>query len=416
MLFLLTRVCKYYLLSPIYLYVLFASMSIIISVWYFYFFENKFSLFNLDKVSETNFLKVIKLYIIALISFIIGVLIYYDASKKKTKKVFNQSFFNSLFLSYKVNKEIKITGVVLFYVIIILYLITYGKGIFIREEYLPETNRGLTIIIKILSFIEVIILGLTYKSQKLISTVYFILLLLISIGTGSRSVFLFFLGFVTLVFVSNGNTLFNKVRFSIHLIISFLFLAYIMQLRELESHGIIPYLKSVSSGSGSFVRSFFFNIYYSFIYGVFVTIETIRKATLDWNIIFISINPLPGSIAGWYDYAEKMRINIYAPYSLHGRVFKMGYSFTIIYFFITGVIFSFFERKIRLLLEKKKRILSFILFLILMLHIVYAFEYNMRAAVRYIYYAFFILLLMYLSNQVFLNLPKKQRKNYDEKE
>ncbi len=410
-LYLLTRVCKYYLLSPIYLYVLFALVSIIASTWYFYFFENKFSLFNLDNVSEAKFLEVLRLYIIALVSFIVGVLIYYDVSKKKTKKIFNKSFTDSLFLDYKLNKGIKITGVILFYVIIVLYIITYGKGIFIREEYLPETNRGLTILIKILSFVEVIILGLVYKNQKLASTIYFILLLLISIGTGSRSVFLFFLGFISLVFISNGNTLFNKIRFSIHLVISFLFLAYIMQLRELEMHGVIPYLKSISSESKSFVRSFFFNIYYSFIYGVFVTIKTIQKSELDWNIIFISLNPLPGSMAGWYDYADKMRINIYAPYSLHGRIFKMGYFFTVIYFFLTGVVFSFFERKIRVLLEKKKRVLSFIIVLILMLHIVYAFEYNMRAAIRYIYYAFFILLLVYLTNQILLNLPKRKKEN-----
>lgn len=411
--YLLIRVYKYFLLSPVYLYTLFSIITIISTVWYFYFFENKFSLFELDKVTQERFLEVIKLYIIALISFLTGVIIYYDLSKKKTKKIFNKSFSSSLFIDYDVNEKTKKIAIVLFFVIIAMYFITYGKGILIRKEYLPETNRGLTIIIKILSFVEVIILGLIYKKQKLVSGLCFSLLILISIGTGSRSVFLFFLVFISLVFISNGNTLLNKVRFSIHLTFSFLFLAYIMQLRGLDSHGVIPYLKSINSNSGDFYRSFFFNVYYSFNYGVFVTIKTIQKAQLDWNIIWVSVNPLPGKVAGWYDYAEDMRINIYAPYSLHGRVFKMGLIFTISYFFITGLIFSFFEKKIRTLLENKKRVLSFIIILILMLHVVYAFEYNMRAAIRYLYYAYFILIFVYLYKQIRLNLPKK-RKN-DEK-
>jgi len=410
-LYLLNRILKYFLLSPIYLYVIFSLVSLILSIGYYYYFENKFSLFNIDNVSEDAFLSAIKMYIIALISFLTGVILYYDLLIKEQKKQYNKSYTNSLFFKYKVPNKTTIVAKGLFFLIILLFFITYGKEIFLRAEYLPETNRGLIIIIKILSFIEVIILGIIHRKHKLLSNTYFILLILISLGTGSRSVFLFFLIYISLLFISQGNTLVNKVKFSFHIFLSFVFLAYIMQLRGLDSHGIIPYLKSIVIFKGEFIRSFLFNIYYSLIYGVFVTIKTIQNSQLDWNIIFINLNPLPGSIAGWYDHAKDMRINTYVPYSLHGRVFKTGTIFTIVYFFTTGLIFSYMEKKVRSFLNKDKRLLAFTIVLILILHIVYGFEYNMRAAIRYIYYAFFIIVLAEGIKYIKFYLPKKKKHN-----
>lgn len=405
--YLLNRVLKYFLLSPVYLYIIFSVLCIALSVLYYNYYDNKFSLFQLDNVSRTSFLAIIRMYIIALMSFIIGVIVYYDQSAKKTKKLFNKSFTDKLFFNYNVSNKITYLAIVIFLIIFFLFLITYGKGIFIREDYIPDRSMGLTTIIKILSFIESLILGFLYKKNKVISVSFFIFFILITLGTGSRTVFLFFILYTFLVFISNKNTFLNKIRFSIQIFFSLFLLAYIMQLRQLPEHGIIPYLKSIGSSSQDFYRSFFFNIYYSFIYGVFVTIRTVEETQLDWNIIFININPLPGFLAGWYDHANDMRINIYAPYSLHGRVFRTGIAFTVVYFFLSGLIFSYFEKKIRNLLTENKRIYSFIITIILILHIVYAFEYNMRSAIRYFYYAFFIVFVVYVFKQVKKNLPKK---------
>ena len=405
--YLLNRVLKYFLLSPVYLYIIFSFLCIVLSVLYYYYFDDKFSLFELDNVSKTNFLGIIKMYIIALISFILGVILYYDQSTKKTKKLFNNAFTDKLFFNYSVSNKITYLAIVIFLIIVFLFLITYVKGIFFREEYIPDRSNGLTTIIKILSFIESLILGFLYKKNKIISLSLFVFFILITLGTGSRTVFLFFVLYTFLIFISNGNTFLNKVRFSIQIFFSLFLLAYIMQLRQLPEHGVIPYLKSIGSSSQDFYRSFFFNIYYSFIYGVFVTIRTVEKAQLDWNMILVNLNPLPGFLAGWYDYSNDMRINIYAPYSLHGRVFRTGTIFTIIYFIFSGLIFSYFEKKIRKLLTEGKRIYAFFLTIILVLHIVYAFEYNMRSAIRYFYYAFFIVFMVYIFKQLKKNLPKK---------
>ena len=400
------KVIKYFLLSPVYIYIYFSIISIVLSLWYFYYFDNKFSLFNLDKVTELVFINTIKMYLLALNSFLFGVLLFYELSAKRIKIRFNKAYSNSLFVKYKVLDVVSKIVPFVFLLILILYFITYGKGLFIRSKYLPETNRFLTIFLKVLVFVEIILLGIIYSNKKKLSTILFLLTIFLSITTGSRTVFLFFIFYICLVFISSGNNLFNKLRFILHLFISFVFLTYIMQLRSLSSHGLIPYIKSIGSSDNDFLRSFVFNLYYSFIYGVYVTIGTLEKAKLDWNIIFISINPFPGSMVGWYDYANNMRLNLFAPFSLHGRVFKTGYLFTIIYFFTTGLIFTYFENIIRKLLSNNKRTFAFLIIILLSLHIVYAFEYNMRAAIRYFYYVLFILFIAYLLRQVKKNLPK----------
>lgn len=181
-----------------------------------------------------------------------------------------------------------------------------------------------------------------------------------------------------------------------------------MNFRGSEKHGLFPYLGSLFNDESG-IRDSFFNFYYSFIFGIFATVDTLKKAVPDWNVIFVSLNPLPGTMVGWYEISDEMRLNIYAPFTLHGRIFTMGYMFTIIYFFITGAIFTFIDKTIRKSLKKKNKGLPFVLVILAVLHIIYGFEYNMRSAVRYIYYSLFIIFLVFIFKTIYnflLNLNK----------
>jgi hypothetical protein len=169
-----------------------------------------------------------------------------------------------------------------------------------------------------------------------------------------------------------------------------------MQLRTLEDHGVIPYITYFFMMGDEVLEAFMFNIYYILIYGVFVTIGTLKTAAADWNIILTNISPMPGFLTNWYELAPKRRINLYAPYSTHGEVFKMGKWFSFIFFFWIGIMFSFFEKKTRKILTKGGYFKVFILIILLILHIFYAYEYNMRSSVRYIYYAFAYLFILYI--------------------
>lgn len=409
LIFLLNRGLKYYLLSPVYIYILFSVLSLGLSTLYFYYYEPKISLFNLDKVSKASFFNVIKLYLHALIAFLIGAVIYYDLSSRKNKLIFNKNFSEYLFIRYKSNSSLKLHTIapILVFSIIGMYFLVYGKGIFIRDYYINEASRGLKIIIQLLSFITVIILGLLNEKNKILSFSLFFLLITISIGTGSRNTFLYYIVYVVLLFLLGGNTFFNKTRLYVNIIFGFLFLSFLTGLRMLKSHGLIPYLSSITDEFNGETQNIAFNIYYSFIFGVYVTIGTLKKAVLDFGIVLTNLNPLPGRFTDWYQYADKMRLNIYAPFSLHGRVFKTGLLFTYIYFFFNGVVYMYFEKKIRFFLKDRKILLAILLLIFLCLYIVFSFEYNMRSAVRMIYYAYFIVLVRYLYLQVIKNLPTK---------
>ena len=409
LIFLLNRGLKYYLLSPVYIYILFSVLSLGLSTLYFYYYEPKISLFNLDKVSKASFFNVIKLYLHALIAFLIGAVIYYDLSSRKNKLIFNKNFSEYLFIRYKSNSSLKLHTIapILVFSIIGMYFLVYGKGIFIRDYYINEASRGLKIIIQLLSFVTVIVLGLLNEKNKILSFSLFFLLIIISIGTGSRNTFLYYIVYVVLLFLLGGNTFFNKTRLYVNLIFGFLFLSFLTGLRMLKSHGLIPYLSSITDEFNGETQNIAFNIYYSFIFGVYLTIGTLKKAVFDFGIVLTNLNPLPGRFTDWYQYADKMRLNIYAPFSLHGRVFKTGLLFTYIYFFFNGVVYMYFEKKIRFFLKNRKILLAILLLIFLCLYIVFSFEYNMRSAVRMIYYAYFIVLVRYLYLQVIKNLPTK---------
>lgn len=409
LIFLLNRGLKYYLLSPVYIYILFSVLSLGLSTLYFYYYEPKISLFNLDKVSEGSFFSVIKMYLHALVAFLIGAVVYYDLSGKKNKLLFNKNFTEYLFIKYKSSSSLKleIIAPIMVFSIIGMYFLLYGNGIFIRDYYINEASRGLKIIIQLLSFITVIILGLLNEKSKILSFSLFFLLIIISIGTGSRNTFLYYIVYIILLFLLGGNTFFNKSRLYVNLIFGFLFLSFLTGLRMLKSHGLIPYLSSITDEFNGETQNIAFNIYYSFIFGVYVTIGTLKKAVFDFGIVLTNLNPLPGRFTDWYKYADQMRLNIFAPFSLHGRVFKTGMIFTYIYFFFNGVIYMYFEKKIRYFLKDRKILLAILILIFLCLYIVFSFEYNMRSAVRMIYYAYFILLIRYLYLQVIKNLPTK---------
>jgi len=357
-------------------------------------------MYHFDEVGETEFFNTIKMYMLALIAFSLGVIVYYDLSKKHIKKLFNQSFSESLHVKIKTNDNTIKFAKYLLLIVISMYLLIYGKAIFYRLNYLPEINRTATSILKILSFITTILIAFTYKSNKKKSFLFFSILMIFSLGTGSRTMFLSYISYFLIIFITSSNSFKNKLYFFFNLIFSLFFLAYVIELRALNEHGIIPYISHLKELDHNFKDSFIFNIYYSLVFGIYATIKTLQEASNDWNMIFIGINPLPGKLAGWYDYAKNMRLNKFAPYTLHGRIFIMGKYFLFFYFFITGLIYSYFEKKIRFYIQTKRRLLAFIIVLLLILHIVYGFEYNFRAAFRYFYYALFIVFTTYISSVI----------------
>jgi hypothetical protein len=350
-------------------------------------------LFKLDAISNNLFLETIKFHLLALVAFCFGVIVYYEVSKPKIKRILIQSFSKVLFHKYVLPKKLDLVISILFGAIIALYAATYGTGVFFREEYLVSNGRAFQTLTKLLSFVLSILLAFNYTKNKFLSISAFIVLLLLTVSTGSRISFLYFVMYVFLIFQSQGNTFKNKIILFLNLIFSFIFLSYVMTLRHSDVHGIIPYLGKLFESKNDFMQSFNFNIYYSFIFGIFVSAKTILLNSPNWSNIFISLNPVTGNLAGWYDIYKTLRIHPVVPFSSNGEIFTMGNSFTFLFYSVLGSIVSYFDFRTRLFFSVGKRILGFIIVILFVLHIVYSFEYNLRSSFRYIYYIYILLFI-----------------------
>lgn len=380
------KIVKFYMLSQIYLYLMFYIITIVLTSLYYYHFDDKINLYKFDEIKNGLFIETIKFHLMALVAFGFGVIVYYDLSNKSKKLLFNKPFSKVLFHKYILPKKTKTIILTLFIIIILLFLLTYGLGIFYRDEYLTSNARALQTITKLLSFVLSILLAFSYIENKFLSVFLFIILMLLTLGTGSRIGFLYFVIYIFLVFQSKGNTLKNKGILVLNLVFSFFLLSFIMTLRLNDQHGVFPYLAMLFAEKNELLQSLNFNIYYSFIFGIFVSAQTIVLNVPDWNNIFISLNPATGAMAGWYNIAENMRIYPIVPYSSNGEVFTMGNGFTFSFYIILGAIVSYIDYKTRLLFSIGRRVFGFIIVIMFLLYIVYSFEYNLRSSFRYIYY------------------------------
>ncbi len=394
-------IIKFHLLSPIYLYILYNVVTIVFSTIYFFYSPFKISLYHVDEISKTTFLNTIDYYIFALNAFMMAVIVYYDLSAKNVKQLFNRSIdflskinFNFLTIDEKFKKKVIIFHVFIF----LLFIIGYGKHIFYRDIYLStKVYRPVVLLVKIFSFIGVFLDIFIYPKHKKLSVFLFSIILMFFLGTASRVGFLFLAIYIVLTFLMSKNkSVYRKIRVVFLLVLSFVYLAYLIKFRHLPKHGIIPYFYGFFSLGKDIWETIYFNVYYNFIFGVFVTANTMKVAAADWKIIKISLHPLLGSMVGWYQYADLRRLNIYAPFSTHGEVFRMGRIFTFIFTFVLGLLFTFFEKVIRKKLVTKKYLIAFIVYLLLALHIFYAFEYNLRASVRYLYYGLFVVFILFV--------------------
>ncbi|WP_157805263.1 hypothetical protein [Confluentibacter citreus] len=368
----------------------------------------------MDDVKEIDFLNTIKQYLFSFNFFMLGIVIYYNSSIRLKRILFKTSFTESLFFKFNYPHFLVILSKLLLLFIIILYFITYGLDIFTRSSYLsPDHSGALQLLIKILSLINVILLGVTYISHRKLSNLFFWVLMIFSFGTGSRITVLYLLIYFILIFQAKGNNLFNKLSFGFNMLFSFVIFSLLITFRSFDEHGILPYFSGLFNNENSvlsnFQRNFMFNIYYTFIFGVFVTIQTLKEAIPDWNIILVSLNPLPGTIAGFYKYVPDLMINPFAPFTSHGQVFVMGKTFSAFFYLSIGVIFADIDYRVRRLFDNKKRIFAFVLVFISVLYVIYSFEYLLRSAVRYLYYLYSLLFLTWIFKEAYKNLPKKRK-------
>lgn len=162
-------------------------------------------------------------------------------------------------------------------------------------------------------------------------------------------------------------------------------LALPLYLRGLATHGLVPYLGSLPAFAldGDNYLTSVNNI----LAGFKITVLTgLSSPQIPLENLWISINPLTGNMAGWYDVAPTMRLNRFTPYSAVGELINYGPVVFILFFAALGVLLSMVHRLNLELLKGKRTIFVGLAVLGLTVVLTVQFgQYNLRSNIRYLY-------------------------------
>jgi hypothetical protein len=380
--------------SPIDIYILFFTIVIILNCLYIYYPKQlKFDMYNLDTLNRNYFNKQLNVFLRMITLFLIGVFIYiirrknYLSLSAQKIEIIN---IKSRAINYDIVKK---TMIILSYTCCILVIIDYKLEFFYRLNYIPQKSSFLKSIYTILLIVLSLLAAISFKKNKISSIITIALVLLIGIGLGSRMATVNLIVFVlTYSFWLKDKK--AKIKyFFVWIPIIIIFFGYNIAIRiESTNHGLFPYLSVLIDKPDVIFKNTLFNIYYTFIFGFVATSETIKLNHANISNLLTCINPLPGSFTNWYLFSQKMRLNIYAPFTAIGELAKYPV-FSFFYYIFLGYYFSLCDYYIKVSIIAKKYFAPAVIIILLYLFIMFSFEYNLRSSIRYIYYSSLILFL-----------------------
>ena len=396
LLFLVYRKRTFFALSPVDIFIGYYLAVIIFTTLYHYYYPRgeKINFYNLDMKNHKNYADQLVVFLRVVTLFLFGVFLYklfnpkYNAISRKPIEIVNIK-------DKKINyKQLSNIAVALLIICLILAYIDYGNQLFIRKKYIPEDGSPLKLIYTNLMMFLSVLSGILMKRSKTVAWLSLLTVLLIGICLGSR------VASICLILYGITYSLFLESRKGVLLFYSFfipfatIFFGYNISLRsEAFGHGLIPYLSITFSKPQIIFEYTVRNIYYTFIFGFYATSETIKLytfATID-NLI-TCMSPLPGRMVNWYQIHEKLRINIYAPFSAIGELAKFPV-FSFFYYIFLGFYFSVIDAFVKKSIIDKRYIFAVLQVLMLLLFIMFSYEYNLRSTNRFIWHSFFLLLL-----------------------
>lgn len=388
---------KVVLYLPVTIFVLFYSIVIILTLFYHFYCPSyyKFNLYGFDFIGQNRFYNTMDVFTSMIISFIFGTFLFSILNKEKSNLKIKK---NDLLKGFSFNIKGLTTIIIILLVIgLLLVFVDFGNELFFRTKYIPTNSSSFKTIYQILFIIISFFTGLNYFKKKFFSLVTMFVLVLIGISIGSRfaSIYLIIFGisfFITLK--QRIRKVFFLTWFTPFIII---FFGFNISLRaESNSHGLIPYLSVVFNKPEVIYEYTLKNIYYTLVFGFYATADTLNVYTFDSpDKLITCLNPLPGKLTNWYSLAKRMRSNIFAPFTAIGELARYKYFFYF-YFITVGYYFRYVEYFIIKSFNSKKYIFPILHILLLIMFIIFSFEYNLRSSNRFIYYSFFLFIISYI--------------------
>jgi hypothetical protein len=162
-------------------------------------------------------------------------------------------------------------------------------------------------------------------------------------------------------------------------------LALSLYLRSLSSHGLITYLKSLLDFR--FTNDQFFDTFQNFVVAFDLNgLAAFMLPKFPLGDLFIQLSPLLGEKAGWYRIANSHRFNISTPYSALGELMNYGFFWLVIIQILAGAVFELLSRRILFFSNSAQSFLFPVLYVGAIYFGALCLQYNLRSAVRILYY------------------------------
>ena len=313
--------------------------------------------------------------------------IFFTAYRSETKEKYPKTILALIFL----------LGVIVF----VFILIGVGpSNIWLRDVYLPVEVRGAKIIGFALTPFVVMLLGYSFLRVKhlyrslilIMMAMYFVLYFALASRWFAFMLVLFMLG----VLMCRPSSKKIKLLVVFSAIFAFLLLLVPLSLRALEAHGLYPYFLAVIGDSVIIDWGQLEKMTNNLLFSYSLTGHIIMYENIDIKHLMISINPLPGSLVGWYESVDVLRVNPYTPFNAPGELLNHGVLYAAVFYFMLGVYFSSLDNKINQYLTKNKLLLSALLVGLAVLYTISSLQYNLRSGLRLIYYIIAFQLVVFM--------------------
>jgi len=158
-------------------------------------------------------------------------------------------------------------------------------------------------------------------------------------------------------------------------------------LRSLTNHGFVPYaanMRSITFRATDF-QAAFQNFIFSFdVNGL--TAFSLQEFPL--RDLLVEVSPLPGDLAGWYKISDMHRLNSATPAAAIGEAMNYGFINFILLFSIIGLAMGYMQDKVDSFPPKLRVYSNIVLTSGSVYFAVLCLQYNLRSAIRIIYYLF----------------------------
>lgn len=289
----------------------------------------------------------------------------------------------------KLNHRTQTVALAIAVVPLILMAVALGDTVFARSVYLAGERGGQLLGIgQQLATAAAAIVGYVFgagtKMQRVAAIAISLAITAVFFGLGSRRMALLPVVFAIGAVLANPK---KWVRYLLPaVVIAAVLLPLPLYLRGSLSHGIFPYIGQLATFDISLVdwRSTVNNVLISFpITGA----TALQIPPIPMEYFWISLNPLPGNVAGFYDITVNLGLNRYTPYSTVGEVWNRGPFVATVFWLVAGIILAWLDGEVGKWMKGRYSFVGLIIVVLAGLFALTCLQYNLRASGRMLLYA-----------------------------